>query len=198
MTHKIFAAVSALIILSPFLASAATLSMQLDPGMTNSDVTALQTFLSTDSSIYPEALVTGFYGPLTVAAVTRYQTRFGIPAVGRVGPVTLASINGNGGTGGSDDVNAPITNVVNVSTGTNSATIAWSSNEAVFGRVMYSTTLPLIYATASSVSSVSGFNSAQAASLTGLQPQTTYFYVLESTDASGNLTWTIGRSLKTQ
>ncbi len=98
MNNKIrFLGLAVLIMVSPFLASADTLSMQLDPGMSGSQVSALQTFLATDSRIYPEALVTGFYGPLTTAAVKRYQTTFGISPVGRVGPATLASINGNSG-----------------------------------------------------------------------------------------------------
>ncbi|KKW23817.1 MAG: NLP/P60 protein [Candidatus Kaiserbacteria bacterium GW2011_GWC2_52_8b] len=192
------AAFFATLMVVPFLASAATvISIQLDPGMTNSDVSALQTFLAKDSSIYPEGLVTGFFGPLTEAAVIRYQTAHGISPVGRVGPVTLASINGLGGTGGSDDVNAPITSGVMASANLTSAMITWSNNEPVFGRVMYATSWPFLYSNAPSVTSSSGFSSAQAVTLGGLQSHTTYHYVVESTDVAGNLTWTIGNTFTT-
>jgi len=185
------------------VAHAATISMQLDRGMTNSDVSALQSFLAADSSIYPEGLVTGYFGPLTEAAVMRYQTRNGIDAVGRVGPITLASINGTGvpvggGTGGSNDVNAPFTSSVNTSVTSNSATITWSANEEVFGTVMYATSWPFLYATAQSVKSASGLSRSPTVSLTGLQAHTRYYFVLESIDIAGNLSYTIGNSLVTQ
>ncbi len=199
MNNKIrFLGLAVLIMVSPFLASADTLSMQLDPGMSGSQVSALQTFLAKDSRIYPEGLVTGFYGPLTTAAVKRYQTTFGISPVGRVGPATLASINGNSGTGGSDDTSAPVTTSITVAQNANSAMITWSSNEAVFGSVMYATNWPFLYANAASVSSASGFNVSQAATITGLQAHTTYYFVLVSTDAAGNLSYTIDRSFQTQ
>ncbi len=193
----IFAAFALIVLVGAHFVSAATLSIQLDPGMTNADVSALQTFLASDSSIYPEGLVTGFFGPLTEAAVMRYQTQNGISPVGRVGPITLASINGFGGTGGSDDFSASITTSVNVSSGSTGATLLWTSNEPVFGRVMYATEWPFVYATASSVSSHSGFSAAQSVTLTGLQAHTTYHYVLESIDVAGNLTWTIGGTFTT-
>jgi peptidoglycan hydrolase-like protein with peptidoglycan-binding domain len=188
----------AIITAVPFLASAATLSVQLDPGMSGADVSALQTFLAKDSTIYPEGLVTGFFGSLTEAAVKRYQTEFGISAVGRVGPATLASINGNSGTGGSDDVSAPITTSINISAGSNSAVVAWTSNEQVFGRVMYGTGSQFVYASSPSASGQSGFNTLQTVTLNGLLSHTTYYYVLESTDVAGNLTWTIDRSFMTK
>jgi len=68
--------------------------------MSGSDVSALQTFLAKDSSIYPERVVNGYYGQETVRAVQRYQYRAGIvrsgspdtTGYGSVGPVTLAYI----------------------------------------------------------------------------------------------------------
>src|SRR5438132_1711458 len=72
----------------------------LDPGASGAQVSELQSFLATDSSIYPEGLVTGFYGPLTTAAVERFQCKYNIvcdgtsasTGYGRVGPMTLAKI----------------------------------------------------------------------------------------------------------
>jgi len=190
-------AVSALFMAAPLLASAAILSSQLELGDTGSEVSALQTFLAADSSIYPEGLVTGFFGPLTEAAVKRYQAEFGISAVGRVGPITLASINNSGGTGGTNDVNASVPNSITVTPGSNSATLAWTSNEPVFGRVMYSTGTQFVYASSPSVSSTVGFQNSQVVILNGLLSNTTYHYVLESVDIAGNMTWTIGRTFTT-
>ena len=96
----------------------ATISSQLDMGARGSNVTALQAFLATNSSWYPEGLVTGYFGPLTRAAVIRFQLANGLPGVGRVGPLTMAAINARigGGVGAGDDMAAPTIYNVMVST----------------------------------------------------------------------------------
>lgn len=71
---------------------AAGLTRQLGSGSEGDDVRSLQEFLAKDSSIYPEGKVTGHYGPLTVAAVKRFQAIYGLTQVGRVGPATLAKL----------------------------------------------------------------------------------------------------------
>ncbi|MEK7482143.1 MAG: peptidoglycan-binding domain-containing protein [Patescibacteria group bacterium] len=62
-------------------------------GLKNSSVSTLQGDLSTDSSIYPEKLVTGYFGPLTLKAVKRFQAKYGIIQTGYVGPLTRAKLN---------------------------------------------------------------------------------------------------------
>jgi len=69
------------------------LTRELSLGATGDDVTQLQAFLAADPSLYPEGKVTGYYGSLTVAAVRRFQAKYGISQVGRVGPQTLAKLN---------------------------------------------------------------------------------------------------------
>ncbi len=65
-----------------------TFSRDLHQGKQGDDVAALQSHL-VDNGYYPEALITGYFGPLTRAAVIRYQTLNSIvPAVGYVGPIT--------------------------------------------------------------------------------------------------------------
>lgn len=59
---------------------------ELTVGSTGADVTALQTKLGVSPA-------TGYFGPLTKAAVQAYQTANGIPATGYVGPLTLAKLN---------------------------------------------------------------------------------------------------------
>lgn len=69
------------------------LTRNLSVGMSGDDVKALQELLASDSELYPEGLVTGFYGQLTARAVERLQERFGIEKVGNIGPVTQKTIN---------------------------------------------------------------------------------------------------------
>jgi hypothetical protein len=74
------------------------ITLGLDVGATNSQVSLLQAFLAKDASIYPEGRVTGHFGPLTQAAVEKFQLRYGLAKVGDaaygyVGPKTRAKIN---------------------------------------------------------------------------------------------------------
>ena len=187
--------------LLPALASAAQLSGQLDLGMQNADVTSLQTFLATIPADYPSGLITGYYGSMTAAAVSAFQRANGLDPVGRVGPQTLAAINAQMGGGGgvvgtSGDIDAPIMSPEIVTTTSNSATFTWSTNEAAIGRVLFGTTWPFLYATAPSVSTNTYSTNANI-TLTGLQSNTQYYYVIQSTDSSGNLQETIGKPFHT-
>ena len=74
------------------LSSTASLTKELSPGAKGDDVKALQEYLAKDKDIYPEGLVTGYYGPMTTAAVRRFQAKYGISQVGRVGPATLQKL----------------------------------------------------------------------------------------------------------
>ena len=68
-------------------------SKSLYVGVVGDEVTLLQEFLAGDSDIYPEGKVTGYFGPLTKAAVKRFQEKNGIETVGIVGPKTRAKMN---------------------------------------------------------------------------------------------------------
>jgi peptidoglycan hydrolase-like protein with peptidoglycan-binding domain len=70
-----------------------TFTRQLDVGTKGDDVALLQRVLSSHDSIYPEKLVTGYFGSLTQAAVSRFQESNDLAAVGRVGPLTLLKLN---------------------------------------------------------------------------------------------------------
>jgi len=69
------------------------LTKRLWRGMTNEDVELLQEVLATDPEVYPEGLITGYFGPLTERAVKKFQKKMGVEEVGSVGPKTLAKIN---------------------------------------------------------------------------------------------------------
>lgn len=73
--------------------TALQLARRLSLGMSGDDIKLLQEFLATDPDIYPEGLVTGYFGRLTKAAVTRFQAKMGVEQVGQVGPKTFSKIN---------------------------------------------------------------------------------------------------------
>ena len=66
-------------------------------GARGADVVALQTILEEESLLtVPAGVSKGFFGPLTQAAVARYQAQSSIsPAVGFFGPITRAYVNVN-------------------------------------------------------------------------------------------------------
>ncbi|MEK7227427.1 MAG: peptidoglycan-binding protein [Patescibacteria group bacterium] len=69
------------------------LTRSLSRGLSGDDVKELQTFLKQKYPEFYTAPVTGYFGPLTEAAVRRLQEREGIEALGIVGPKTTSKIN---------------------------------------------------------------------------------------------------------
>lgn len=208
VTYVLVVAIPALVLLAVLLmfsranAQEQIIMSQLDRGDRGSEVLKLQTFLAADVNVYPEGLVTGYFGSLTEAAVARFQTKYGIAAVGRVGPITLAKINSLivGGSLPVGDVSAPIMwNVSASSTATSTATISWKTNEFAKGKVYYDVQfLSLIEGVSrASMSIVNGLSMEEASFamdhsliLSNLQSNRTYYYVVQSTDASGNVMYT--------
>lgn len=189
---------------APFFAYADTLNRQLQVGMSGSDVSALQTFLAADVTLYPQGLVTGYFGFLTKSAVANFQSRNGLPAVGRVGPATLPVINAQMANG-VGDVNAAILYNMNVSFGTNTAAVSFTSNEAVRATVYYSSSMLNVSEStnnvtvvgASAASTDNTLRSAQNIAISGLQSNTTYYFMVYTTDASGNVTVSVPSSFRT-
>lgn len=66
---------------------------RLNQGATGEQVRFLQQLLASDPTLYPEGLVTGYYGPATAEAVKRFQSKLKLEQVGVVGPQTIARIN---------------------------------------------------------------------------------------------------------
>jgi peptidoglycan hydrolase-like protein with peptidoglycan-binding domain len=183
-------------------ASADTLPLtsQLHVGSRGTEVSKLQTFLATNPYIYPQGTVSGYYGPLTQAAVVQFQLNYGLPPVGAVGPLTLARINGIINSGLGLDISAPtIGSVSAVTTGT-TETIYWSTDEDAQGKVFYSPA-PLQMTEASgnflapyisgSVAQTNNlYGKSQGVALSGLTHNTTYYYVVMATDRSSNVSVT--------
>ena len=57
------------------------------------EVSQLQIALKADPAVYPEGLVTGYFGALTQSAVKRFQEKYQISSIGIVGPKTRAKLN---------------------------------------------------------------------------------------------------------
>lgn len=194
--------------------AAITSSLQL--GDRGAQVTELQTFLAASPSIYPEGLVTGYFGSLTQAAVQRYQAARGIvsqgtPATtgyGRVGPLTMASINAQ--LVGVDE-SAPLITSINVNRGSNNASIAWTSDVSARGKVYYDTSPirvskifdvtgvfsgePIVSGTLAQNDSVQ--RTSHAVNITGLMPNTTYYYFIEVLDSVDNVSVSLPASFRT-
>jgi hypothetical protein len=186
---------------------AATLDRQLEITMQGADVSSLQTFLALDTTIYPQGLVTGYFGPLTKSAVSNFQTKNGIDPVGRVGPITLAAINAqmNGSKVGSDRT-SPIIYSLNVNPSSSSALFSWNTNEGS-AAIIYFNTQPLLITEAASNSAINvsgstlllhtGLLTTHSGTLTGLQSNTTYYYVVYVRDGSGNESISTQQTFKT-
>lgn len=186
----------------PFMTFADTLTRQLETGSRGADVSSLQSFLAGDSTIYPQGLVTGYFGFLTKAAVSNFQTRNGIDSVGRVGPQTLPVINlqmANGGINGGTTVSAQAPAITSVTTNAsrNSAMVSWNTNEAAKGVVFYSTSPLSLYertnsadVSGSSVMTDTNLRTSQAVSVQNLSSNTVYYYLIYTTDENGNVSMT--------
>jgi peptidoglycan hydrolase-like protein with peptidoglycan-binding domain len=71
-------------------------------GSSGDDVKSLQEFLKSQSGIYPQGLITGYFGSLTRSAVIRFQERYAseilnplglVSGTGIVGSMTRSKIN---------------------------------------------------------------------------------------------------------
>jgi len=209
LTSGIIAATLAVSVL-PALASADTLYRQLQLGMRGNDVSSLQTFLATDNTIYPQGLVTGYFGNLTKSAVSNFQVRNGIASVGRVGPQTLPVINaqmasGMNNTGGAliGGRAASISNV-NVAINRNVPTITWNTDELTKGVVYYSTAPLAAYEVengvninSASIMTDANFRSSQSVTIPNLSSNTTYYFMLYTTDQDGNVSVTTQQTFTT-
>jgi peptidoglycan hydrolase-like protein with peptidoglycan-binding domain len=68
-----------------------TFSVYLSPGSQGEGVTQLQTLLSKQG--FFSGAPSGYYGPLTTAAVKKFQAAHGLDQLGVVGPLTRAALN---------------------------------------------------------------------------------------------------------
>ena len=187
---------------APLFAKAEMLNRELEVGSTGSDVGSLQTFLAQDVTLYPQGLVTNYFGFLTKAAVSNFQSRNGLPPVGRVGPMTLpvlnAQMSGGGSMGG--DRSAPMIYSLNLGTTNTTATLNWNTSEGAAAIVYYSTS-PIALSESGPNTAITVYGTSllvhtdlrvsHSATLMGLQSNTVYYYVVYTRDGSSNesITW---------
>lgn len=69
------------------------ISSELKLGSSGEDVKVLQSALSTDKSIYPSGLVSGYYGELTRQAVINFQKKYNLPQTGEIDEKTAYKFN---------------------------------------------------------------------------------------------------------
>jgi peptidoglycan hydrolase-like protein with peptidoglycan-binding domain len=188
-----------------------TIDSQLDLGKKNSDVTNLQTFFRDNSTIYPEGLVTGYFGNLTRSSVIRFQAQNGIAQAGRVGPATRDRINTLINSGGwtTSDASGPAIYSVTQSSNNNSITLGWNTDEIAIARVFYGTNpIMMNEGDINSVGfgSTNGFvannnglaRTSQQVTVSNLQPNTQYYYVVVATDPKGNVSlWNPNTTMRT-
>jgi peptidoglycan hydrolase-like protein with peptidoglycan-binding domain len=207
---KPFTLAIATLLVAPSLAFAAftPITSQLDQGQRGTNVTNLQTFLAANAAVYPQGLVTGYYGPLTTNAVKAFQSLYGISTVGRVGPQTIAKINevissgtwGNGSAGGptSGDGSGPQFTSISQNIGQTSATFTWTTNENATAKIFYDRNPVMMNegdinsvgfgpTTGLTVGNDNQLRTSQSVTISNLQPGTTYHYTRVSTDANGNV-----------
>jgi len=72
-------------------ASAYNFTSSLSVGSSGADVSALQQFLTSEG--FYTGPITGYFGPLTEAAVKAFQSKNNIDPTGNVGPLTIAVLN---------------------------------------------------------------------------------------------------------
>jgi peptidoglycan hydrolase-like protein with peptidoglycan-binding domain len=199
-----------MLVIVPATTVHAAISSQMSVGSTGSDVTQLQQFLATNSLIYPAGTVSGYYGALTQNALTQFQATYGIAQVGNVGPITEAKVNNLMASGLGLNTSAPVMSSVYVSqVGANSAVVNWTTNEAASGQVFYDVNavqaneetsayqVPWIGGTQANANNNPSVSNTQSVQLTGLQPNTTYYYIARSIDKSGNISMTLNQSFQT-
>lgn len=201
-------AVTLLSLSTPLFVEAATLNRQLELEMTGSDVSALQTFLALDSTLYPQGLVTGYFGFLTKSAVSNFQSRNNIDPVGRVGPITLVALNAqmSGSPTSIGDRTVPVLFNVKSNVGNNSATVSWATNELTRAQVYYDTAdlrsdeatgplqLPYVSGT---LAFDNGMQTNHSITIQNLQSNTTYYYLVRSIDSTGNMSMTLPVTFRT-
>lgn len=208
------------------VASAQTFSSitgSADIGSRGAHVTNIQTFLAANPAFYPEGLVTGYFGPLTAAAVRRFQVFYGIVSsgtpsttgFGRVGPVTMAKMNSliaTGGTGGGSQTNnlrAPSIFNLNRTIASNSMVFSFNTDESAMARVVYNTS-PLMFNEGDinsngfgpvggfAVNSSSGLSTSHMITVPNLTSNTTYYFTIIVTDSSGNVSvWGPNNAIRT-
>ncbi|MES2986164.1 MAG: peptidoglycan-binding domain-containing protein [Patescibacteria group bacterium] len=189
----------------PSIVSAA-LTRELQLGSRGADVSELQTFLAADTSVYPQGLITGYFGSLTAAAVRRFQAKNGISQVGRVGPQTMAAINAQMGGGGFSGAASPgFTTTSQVSTSGNVVTVTVNTNVPTRATLYYSPSPlslyenelanPTVTVGGTAVNTNTSLQTSHTIATLPLVANTTYYYTVVVSDVNGRVSMTYPRAV---
>ncbi|MDO8435761.1 MAG: peptidoglycan-binding protein [bacterium] len=191
-------------------------------GMSGDDIKSLQELLATDSDVYPEKLITGYFGKMTERAIKKLQRKLCLEEVGSVGPKTMARINelleeGAGSSGkippglltapgiqkklcgtSTPDTTAPvISDITATSTTATTTQIQWLTDEKANSKVWYGISTPVDTTTSTAMISSSDNVLNHSITLSDLTASTTYYYVIASTDKSDNTATATEKSFTT-
>jgi hypothetical protein len=104
-------------------------------------------------------------------------------AAGNTGTSTTGAFK----TSALSDTTAPIISDIVVTHASEIATISWKTNESATGKIYYGTATPIVLATAPDTKQDGAYSLNHSFNLTGLATSTTYYFVLEGKDATGNI-----------
>ncbi len=171
-------------------------------GARGGEVTALQEQLKGLPGVYPEGLITGYFGTLTEKAVRKLQAQNGLEQVGYVGPKTrelLLKLSKDKITdmGVGDGKVAPqIFDVQPMVTSSTTAYVFWTTNKYTTSDFLYSNSTPLASTTPMKITD-SNMSFTHSVNISGLMPNTTYYYMIKINDNRGNPATTTERSFTT-
>lgn len=182
----------------------------LKKGARGAEVTALQEQLKALAGIYPEGLVTGYFGTLTEKAVMRLQAQYSLEQVGFVGPRTrelllklskLGIYSLDTTMNSADEMNNPkvapqIFELKSMVTSSTSAYVFWTTNKYTTSEFLYANTTPLA-STTPTVSVDGNLSFTHSVNVSNLQPNTTYYYMVRITDNRGNKATSTEKTLQT-
>lgn len=171
-------------------------SSTLKVGSKGAGVTALQQFLASNHDLYPGALVTGYFGSMTKAAVVQFQLAYGLAADGIAGAMTKNKMNSLISAGRGLDLYAPSISNLSVGIAGKNATVAFNTSEPAMASAFYDTNVISIAdsGVAFGPVAISGaqvldntFTASKQMYLNNLSGNTNYNYAVRVTDASGNI-----------
>jgi phosphodiesterase/alkaline phosphatase D-like protein len=131
-------------------------------------------------------------GRLTAGTQYHYQIR-ATDRNGRIATSTDMTLTTTG-----SDVRSPVISRLAISDiGTNSVVISFKTDENASTKIHYGTIDPVMIGTAAALSDSNEINDHRM-TLTGLSANTTYYFVIESRDASGNVSISTQQTFRTQ
>ena len=152
------------------------IARDLKLGSSGDDVKALQKVLASIAGIYPEKLVTGYYGSLTEKAVGRLQVKYKLTSSGVVSGDTLKKVNELQ----SESNTAPTISALTITPlSYSSSMVSWKTDQLSTTEIFYSSAP---FTTTSDKLTVKDMtlSRSHAVEITRLSPSTKYYFTIVS------------------